>query len=59
MHHLSVVSTTKQNLMTKHNKNIDKPKSPDIRKILLKNPKIIYKDNKNRLQIFNLVAIKI
>ena len=36
--------------MTKHNKDNDKHKSPDIRKILINNT-IIYKDNnKNRLQ---------
>ena len=30
--------------MTKHNKNTDKLKSPNIKKILINNTKIIYKN---------------
>ena len=46
--------------MTKHNKNTDKIKSPDTRKILIKNTKIIYKNNnKNRLQILKALTAKI
>ena len=45
--------------MTKHNKDTDKLKSLDIRKILINNTKIIYKNNnKNRLQIFEATIIK-
>ena len=45
--------------MTKHNKDTDKIKSPDIRKILINNTKNIYKNNnKNWLQIFEVIAIK-
>ena len=37
--------------MTRHNKDIDKLKSSDIRKILINNIKILYKDhNKNLSQ---------
>ena len=32
--------------MTKHNKDIDKLKSPDIRKIFINDTKILYKNNK-------------
>ena len=42
--------------MTKHNKNTDKFKSPNIRKILINNTKIINKNNnKNRLQILEAI----
>ena len=44
--------------MTKHNKHTDKLKSPDIRKILLNNTKIIYKNNKNCLRILEAITIK-
>ena len=45
--------------MTKHNKDTDKLKSPDIRKILINNTKIIYKyNNKNHLQILEVITIK-
>ena len=45
--------------MTKH-KAADKIKSSDIRKILINNTKIIYKNNnKNRLQILEAITIKI
>ena len=44
--------------MTKHNKDTDKLKSPDIRKILINNTKIIYRNNKNRLQILESLIIK-
>ena len=45
--------------MTKHNKHIDKFKYPDIRTILINNKKIIYKNNKNRLQFLEEITIKI
>ena len=46
--------------MTKHDKDTDKLKSTDIRKILINNTKIIYKNyNKNHLQILKAVTIKI
>ena len=46
--------------MTKHHKDTDKPKSPDIWKILINNTKIIYKNNnKNRLQILEPIIMKI
>ena len=38
--HFCDVSTIKQYLRTKHNKDTDKVKSPDIRKILINNTKI-------------------
>ena len=44
--------------MTNHNKDTDKLKSPDIRKILIKNTKIIYKNYKNHLQILEAITIK-
>ena len=45
--------------MTKHNKDTDKLKSPDIRKILINNIKIIHKkNNKNRLQILEAITKK-
>ena len=45
--------------MTKHNKDTDKLRSPDIRKILINNTKIIYKNNnKNRLQVLEAITIK-
>ena len=45
--------------MTKHNKDTDKLKSPDIRKILINNSKLMYKNyNKNRLQILKAMTIK-
>ena len=45
--------------MTKHNKDTDKLKLPNIRKILINNTKTIYKNNnKNHLQIFEAITIK-
>ena len=44
--------------MIKHNKDTDKLKSPDIRDIQISNTKIIYKNNKNRLQIPETIIIK-
>ena len=45
--------------MTKHNKDNDELKYPNIRKILINNTKIIYKNNnKNFLQIFEAITIK-
>ena len=58
-YHPSNISAIKQHLMTKHNKDTDKLKSPDIRKILINNTKNIYKNNKNHLQIFEAITIKI
>ena len=44
--------------MTKHNKDTEKLKSSDIRKILITNTKIIYKNNnKTRLQILEGLTI--
>ena len=59
-YHLSDISAVKKHIMTKHNKDIDKLKSPNIRKILINNTKIIYKsNNKNCLQILKAITIKI
>ena len=45
--------------MTKLNKDTEKLKSPDIRKILINNTKIIYRNNnKTRLQILKTITIK-
>ena len=45
--------------MTKHNKDMDKLKSPDIRKILNNNTKIKNKNNnKNRSQMLKAITIK-
>ena len=45
--------------MTKHSKDTDKLKSPDIRKIPIDDIKIIYKNyNKSRLQILDGITIK-
>ena len=45
--------------MTKHNKESEKLESPDIRKFLNNNTKIIYKkNNKYRLQILEAVTIR-
>ena len=45
--------------MTKHNKETDKLKSSDLRKILVNNTKIIFKNNnKTRLQILKAITIK-
>ena len=45
--------------MTKHYKDIDKIKSPNVRKILINNTKIIYKNNnKDGLQILKAITIK-
>ena len=42
-------SNVRRYLTTKHNKDTDKLKSPDIKKVLVNKAKIIYKDNnKNR-----------
>ena len=57
--HLSDISAKKQHIMIKHNKDTDKLKSPDIRKILNNKSKIIYKNNnKNRSQILEVQTIK-
>ena len=57
--HLSDINALKQHLMTKHNKDIEKHKSPDIRKILINNAKIKYKiSNKNRLQILQTITMQ-
>ena len=46
--------------MTMDYKDTNKLKSPHIRKILINNAKIIYKNNnKNRLQILEAITIKI
>ena len=42
------ISAIKQYIMTKHNKDTDKLKSPDIRKIIINNRKIIYKNNNKK-----------
>ena len=56
---LSDISAIKQHIMTKHNKDTDQVKSPDIRKILSNNTKMIYKNNKKkRLQILKAKTIK-
>ena len=45
--------------MTKHNKDTDKLKYPDIRKILINNIKIMHKNNKkNILQTLEAIIIK-
>ena len=45
--------------MTRHNKDTKKFNSPDIRKILINNMKIMYKNNnKNHLQNFEAISIK-
>ena len=45
--------------MTKYNKDIDKLKSLDIRKILINNTKIIYRNNnKDHLLILKAITIK-
>ena len=42
-----------------HNEDIDRLKSPDIRKILINSRKILYKNNnKNYLQILKAINIK-
>ena len=46
-YHLSDISAIKQHLMTKYDKDTDKLKSLDIRKILINNTKIMYKNNNN------------
>ena len=44
--------------MTKYNKDTDKLKSPDLRKILINNTKMIYKNKyKNLLQILDAINI--
>ena len=58
-YHPSVLSDIKQHLTTKPNKDTDKLKSPHIRKILINNTKIIYKNNnKNCLKILEAITIK-
>ena len=58
-YHLTDISAIKQHIMTKHNKDTDKLKSPNLRKILINNIKIIYKNNyKERLQILEAITIK-
>ena len=60
IYHLSDISTIKQHLMTKYKKDTDKLKSPNIRKVLSNNTKIIYKNNnKNHLQILEAITLKI
>ena len=45
--------------MTKYNKDTDNLKSLDIRKILVNNTKVIYKNSyKNRFQILEAITIK-
>ena len=45
--------------MTKDNKDTDKLKSSEIRKILINNTKIMHENNnKNRLQILKGISIK-
>ena len=45
--------------MTKESKDTDKPKYLDIRKILINNTKITYKNkNKNRSKILEAIIIK-
>ena len=45
--------------MTKHNKDTDKLKSADVRRILINKTKIIYKNNnKKSLQILEAINIK-
>ena len=45
--------------MTKHNKDTDKLESTDIRKVLINNSKIVYKNNnKICLQILETITIK-
>ena len=45
--------------MTKHNKDTDKLKSPDIRKILINNTNVLFKNNnKNCLQILEAITMK-
>ena len=59
MAHSVRIGAIKQNLMTKHNKDIDKLKSSDIKKILISVIKIFYRtNNKNRLQILLSITIK-
>ena len=57
-YHLSDISAIKQHIMTKYNKDTDLLKSPDIRKILINNTKIIYKNNKKHLQILKAITKK-
>ena len=45
--------------MIKHNKDTDKLKYTDIRKILINYTNIIYKNNKNHLQTLESITIKI
>ena len=50
-HYAEKVGDTQQGQMTKHNKDTDILKFPDIRKILINNTKIIHRNNnKNHLQ---------
>ena len=42
--------------MTKHNKDTDKLKSPNIRKILINNAKIIYKSNGDARSVMVIVV---
>ena len=58
-YHLSDISAIEQHIITKYNKDTDKHKSPDIRKVLIYNTKIIYKNNsKKYLQILKAISIK-
>ena len=59
VYHLSHRSAIKQYLMTKHNKDIDKLKALEIRKILINNTKTIRKNNnKNCLQTLEAITMK-
>ena len=49
----------KQQLITKHNIDTDKLKIPDIRKIMINNAKLMYKNNhKNCLETLDAIIIK-
>ena len=54
-YHLSDISAMKP-LITKHNKDTDKLKSSKIRKILINHTKIVYKNDKNCLQILKAIS---
>ena len=58
-HSLIALPTTDIIAIKQHIMKTDKLKSPDIRKILINNTKIIYKNsNKNCLQILEAITIK-
>ena len=59
IYHLLDISAIKQHLMTEHDKDIDKLKSIDIKKILINTTKIIYENNnKNRLLILETITTR-